>query len=257
MKDKDIDLYVAEFEENLSKVGWSRTDFGVIQKFQDRLQKWIVSNVLNRDVWPETLEEWMEAAQREVHRSAIKQEKLGNRKNFGMALQEAKWRAALGLSNDGQCSGSGQNCNRNRNKDTPTPMEVDFVSMQGGKQNGPRLQHLTPEECTKLMQEGRCFQCHKQGHQSKECPKKSEQGGRQNPSTAQTATTLATLATPTQGTSEAPLAYSEDQVAGLIRAMTMEQRKGLLGKIASKGKGKANKVVDDRKPEFEDSKEDF
>ena len=44
---------------------------------------------------------------------------------------------------------------------------------------------------------------------------------------------------------------------GLIRAMTMEQCEGLLGKIASKGKGKANKVVDDRKPEFKDSKEDF
>src|SRR5579863_8779976 len=176
-----------------------------------------------------------------------------------MALQEAKWRAALGLSNDGQCSGPGQNRNRNRNKDTLTPMEVDFVSTQGGKQNGPRLQHLTPEEHTKLMQEGRCFRCHKQGHQSKECLKKSEQGGRQNFSTARTATTTTTPVTPTQGTSKAPPAYSEDQVAGLIRAMTTEQREGLLGKIASKGKGKnkANKVVDDCKPEFEDSEEDF
>src|SRR5579863_8501301 len=91
--------------------------------------------------------------------SAIKQEKLGNRKNFGMALQEAKWRAALGLSSDGQCSGSGQNRGRNRNRDTSTPLEVDFVSTQGNKQNGPRLQRLTPEERTKLMQEGRCFWC--------------------------------------------------------------------------------------------------
>ena len=63
--------------------------------------------------------------------------------------------------------------------------------------------------------------------------------------------------TPTQGTSEAPPTYSEDQVAGLIRAMTTEQREGLLGKIASKGKGKTNRVVDDREPEFEDSEEDF
>src|SRR5579863_10779282 len=125
-----------------------------------------------------------------------------------MALQEAKWRATLGLSNDGQCSGSGQNRNRNRNKDTSTPMEVNFVSTQGGKQNGPHLQCLTPEECTKLIQEGRCFRCHKQGHQSKECPKKSKQGGRQNFSTAQIATTMTTLVTSAQGTSEAPLAYS-------------------------------------------------
>src|SRR5579863_5675999 len=173
-----------------------------------------------------------------------------------MALQEAKWRAALGLSNDGQRSGSGQNRHKNR-KDTSTPMEVDFVSTQGGKQGGPRLQRLTPEERTKLMQEGRCFRCREQGHQSKECPKKSEQGGRQNFSTTRTATTATTQATPAQGTSEAPPAYSEDQVAGLIRAMTTKQRKGLLGKIASKGKGKTNKVVDDHEPEFEDSGEDF
>src|SRR5579863_7720831 len=117
-------------------------------------------------------------------------------------------------------------------------MEVDFVSTQGGKQNGPHLQRLTLEECTKLMQEGRSFQCHEQGHQSKECPKKSEQGGRQNSSTTRIATTSATPVTPAQGTSEAQPAYSEDQVARLIRAMTTEQRKGLLGKIASKGKGK-------------------
>src|SRR5579863_6461261 len=174
-----------------------------------------------------------------------------------MALQEAKWRATLGLSNDGQCSGSGQNHNRNCNKDTSTPMEVDFVSTQGGKQNGPRLQCLTLEERTKLMQEGWCFQCREQGHQSRECPKKSEQRGGQNSSTVRTATTSMTPVTPVQGTSEAPPAYSEDQVAGLIRAMTTEQREGLLGKIASKSKGKASKVVDDHEPEFEDSGEDF
>jgi len=62
-----------------------------------------------------------------------------------------------------------------------------------------------------------------------------------------------------QGASDAPPAYSEDQVAGLIRAMTTEQWKGLLGKIASptknKEKGKTQ-VVDDREPESK-SEEDF
>src|SRR5579863_3339324 len=117
-----------------------------------------------------------------------------------MALQEAKWRAALGLTNEGQHSGQGRN--KAQNKDTLTSLKVVFISTQGGKQNGPHLQCLTPEECTKLMQEGQCFRCREQGHQSKECPKKNEQGGgKQSSSNAQAAMISAT---PTQGASKAP-----------------------------------------------------
>ena len=71
---KDIDLYIAKFEELVTKIGWNRTDLGVLQKFQEGLIKWIAAAILDRDIWPETLDNWMEAACREVHRSAIKRE---------------------------------------------------------------------------------------------------------------------------------------------------------------------------------------
>ena len=60
---KDINLYIAKFEELVGKVGWNRTDIGVLQKFQDGLIKWIVVAILNKDIWPETLDEWIKAAQ--------------------------------------------------------------------------------------------------------------------------------------------------------------------------------------------------
>ncbi len=66
MEDEDIDAYVASFEELLSKVGWERTDSGVLQKFQGGLRKWLVGAILNRDVWPENLDEWIDAARREL-----------------------------------------------------------------------------------------------------------------------------------------------------------------------------------------------
>ena len=59
---KDIDLYIAKFEELVGKIRWNRTDLGVLQKFQEGLIKWIAAVILNRDIWPETLDEWMEAA---------------------------------------------------------------------------------------------------------------------------------------------------------------------------------------------------
>jgi hypothetical protein len=41
-------------------------DFRVIEKFKHGLKKWIVSKILTKDIWPATLEEWEEAARREV-----------------------------------------------------------------------------------------------------------------------------------------------------------------------------------------------
>jgi hypothetical protein len=47
-----------------------------------------------------------------------------------------------------------------------------------------------------------------------------------------------------------PPAYDENQIAGLIRAMTMEQRETLLSKVASSNKGKGHTIVDDQDLSF-------
>ena len=68
----------------------------------------------------------MEAARQEVRHAAIKRERLGNRKNFNLSLQEARWQAALGLG-DRNTRGNHQNQKRN---DDVVPMEVDFTTTQ-------------------------------------------------------------------------------------------------------------------------------
>jgi hypothetical protein len=167
MKDNDVDEYIAIFEDFLTKIDYRRSDFGVIEKFKHGLKKWIVSKILSKDKWPTTLEEWEEAARREVRRSKYIQTTLGDRKNFDMSLQEAKWRAALQIPEGG---GKKPRQNNRRNNEV-IPMEVDYASTQ---EQTPRLKRLTPDERKKLMDEGRCFKCRKKGHQSRQCPTKEQ-----------------------------------------------------------------------------------
>jgi hypothetical protein len=117
-------------------------------------------------------------------------------------------------------------------------MEVDYASTQ---EQTPCLKRLTPEERKKLMDEGRCFKCRKKGHQSRQCPTKGQPS---DPLTARKAETP----------NDSPPTYDETQLAGLIRALSTEQRETLLSKLASP-KGKDH-VVDDRDPSFQSDNEE-
>jgi hypothetical protein len=131
-------------------------------------------------------------------------------------------------------------------------MEVDYASTQ---EQTPHLKCLTPEERKKLMDKGRYFKCRLKGHQARQCPMKN-QGQGNNLSIARNTETLQNKAkTPKE---DPPPTYDENQIAGLIRAMTTEQREMLLSKVASSNKGKGCTVVDDRDPSFQsDDKECF
>jgi hypothetical protein len=167
---------------------------------------------------------------------------LGDRKNFDMSLQEAKWRAALQIPEGG---GGKKPCQNNRRNNKVVPMEVDYASTQ---EQTPRLRRLTPDKRKKLMDEGRCFKCQKKGHQSRQCLTKGQPS---NPPTARNAETSQNRAkTP----NDSPPMYDETQLAGLIRALSTEQRETLLSKIASP-KGK-ERVVDDRDPSFQSDDEE-
>jgi hypothetical protein len=126
-------------------------------------------------------------------------------------------------------------------------MEVDYASTQ---EQTPCLRRLTPDERKKLMDEGRCFKCRKKGHQSRQCPTKGQ------PSNPPTARNVETPQNRAKTLSNSPPTYDETQLAGLIRALSTEQKETLLSKIAS-SKGKEC-VVDDRDPSFQsDDEESF
>src|SRR5947209_4881767 len=111
-------------------------------------------------------------------------------------------------------------------------MEVDYMSTQ---EQTSCLKCLTPEKRKKLMDEGKCFKCHLKGHQARQCLTKG-QGQGSNPSTARSTETSQNKAKTIK--EEPPPAYDENQITGLIRAMSMEQREVLLSKVASSNKGK-------------------
>ena len=107
------------------------------------------------------------------------------------------------------------------------------------------------------MDEGRCFRCHLKGHQSKDCPQKNQYPSN-NAQTARAAVTpqrkeKTSLPSTSSLIPNAPPSHDEDQMAGYIRAMSLEQKEQFLTKIAST-KGKKRQVVDDCEPE---SDEDF
>jgi hypothetical protein len=115
-------------------------------------------------------------------------------------------------------------------------MEVDYAATQN-----THLKKLTPDERKKLMDEGRCFKCHLKGHQVRNCPGRDQANSPgNNTSTARTTNTSSDKGKETTKTTtkDDPPPYDENQIAGLIRAMSTEQRETLLSKIASSGMGK-------------------
>jgi len=151
-----IDEYIAKFENLLRKADIPRTEVGSIQKFKDGLKKTVLSSIMRRDQWPETINEWEEHARREVRRTEVIKEAMGEGRNFFITPKQARWRtAAHSLRNS------------TRRRDGVVPMEVDAT----------RTYPLDPKrtaELDKLRREGRCFKCLGTGHIKRECPKWSD-----------------------------------------------------------------------------------
>jgi hypothetical protein len=66
MEGNNIDDYIAKFENLLCKADIPRTEVGSIQKFKDRLQQGVLRAILNKERWPDTINQWKEAARQEV-----------------------------------------------------------------------------------------------------------------------------------------------------------------------------------------------
>jgi hypothetical protein len=128
-------------------------------------------------------------------------------------------------------------------------MEVDYAATQN-----PRLKRLTPEERKKLMDEGRCFKCRLKGHQARNCTGRDQA----NTSNARVANTPPSKKRETAATvnKEEPPPYDENQIAGLIRAMSTEQRETLLSKIASSNKEKGKQEEENREPSYQSDDEE-
>ena len=65
-----INEYITTFNELMDKLGYKWTSDNITEKFKDGLLKTLLKKILDRDIWPETLDKWQNAAQCESCHSA-------------------------------------------------------------------------------------------------------------------------------------------------------------------------------------------
>jgi hypothetical protein len=91
MEGNNINDYIAKFENLLHKADIPHTEVGSIQKFKDGLRQGVLHAILNKERWPDTIDQWEEATRREVQRFSIIKEAMGNRANNFLSTKQAKW----------------------------------------------------------------------------------------------------------------------------------------------------------------------
>jgi Retrotransposon gag protein len=62
MKDKLINDYIAAFNSLAAKAGWELGNASTIDAFHSGLRPGMLNAIMNRDMWPDTMLQWQQAA---------------------------------------------------------------------------------------------------------------------------------------------------------------------------------------------------
>jgi hypothetical protein len=131
-----------------AKAGWELSNARTIDAFRSGLRPGTLNAIMNRDVWPDTMPQWQQAAWDEMCKYLTKKAilsfrpQMGNQGSLGTRNQ---WQHRFGQHRQGGGSSSRD----------PNAMDVNAISTQNP---------LSEEEKKQLMAEGRCFFCKQQGH---------------------------------------------------------------------------------------------
>jgi Retrotransposon gag protein/Zinc knuckle len=156
MKDELINNYITAFNSLAAKAGWELSNAGTIDTFRSRLRPGTLNAIMNRDMWPDSMSQWQQAAWDKMCKYLAKKAILSFRPQTGNQGSLGTWNQWQNCF--GQCGqgGGSSSCD-------PNAMDVDTISTWNP---------LSEEEKQWLMAEGRCFFCKQQGHMSRNCPKK-------------------------------------------------------------------------------------
>ena len=211
MKDLDIDTYTATFERLASAAGWEPDAQGTIARYRTGLRDQVHRRILLREHMPTDMDEWKEAARREVNRirEFYNAGLSGNRGN-----QRARDQHAY-QSNQRQ-----NNTPRNNSNSAHVPMDVDNTTAT------LPFQKLTDDERAQYRAEGRCFRCRLKGHLARDCPKNSNQRSNPNARTASTNTPTDAVAPtpPPPPPKPAPKLTKAQQIRAIEESMNDEER---------------------------------
>lgn len=225
MKGRDIDGYIAEFENLLKLAGRNRDNEGAVDYFKDGLLGWLQQKLLERRPIPRSLDDWQWMAREEIEAKALIDASLGTgRKKGWLSSRQTRWES---LHRDSRS---------NKGKD-PDAMDVDRA----------KLNKLSIKERAKLSKEGKCFLCKEKGHMARACPKKAstDKGKQRAPKEDRDKKAKARTASiseeedegePSSKEKEAPPEYSDDEsLKKQIRKMTAEKREALLEELSVDG----------------------
>jgi hypothetical protein len=139
MTGSDLDSYIADHEALVKRTGWVVGGDALIESFKDGLPDALLRKIISRDDICTTLEDWVEAAQKEQTKwTMMKASGLSGK--GGTGDRRDRWRNAL-AKRGGR--------NDQKQKRDPNAMDVDNV----------QLNPLTDEEHKRYMEEGHCFRC--------------------------------------------------------------------------------------------------
>jgi hypothetical protein len=150
----DLDGYIATFKHLAREAGYDTTNSATINMFAHGLDKPLLDKVLRRDAQPSTLQEWIDAAKREVKKAQFRQALMEPTR------QKYKWVQRPQPRHNGHY--------RHRN-DEVVPMDVDPPTFT-------RVNRAyTEADKNRFQKEGRCYNCDQRGHMAKDCPQKKYQ----------------------------------------------------------------------------------
>ncbi len=151
MEGGHINEYIAKFEQYVTMAGYSVDEPTVLEKFIKGLPTPLAWNCVEMDN-PDSWDEWKESARKrqEVY---------------------IRWRQILGVADTKreQSSSNKKDLNRWRQGFSSKRADKDPNAMDTtpGRTHAHRM---TTDECTRLLNEGKCFNCQKKGHFSQDCP---------------------------------------------------------------------------------------
>ena len=192
MKGLEIDPYIAAFTRLAVAAEFELESKALVGRFQSRLTEWVHRRILNWENIPKSLDQWKEAARKEVLH--IKEIDTANFKNRQFIPRITPSHQTTTLKNDG-----------------PVPMDVDTATIP--------FQKLTDADREKFKKEGHCFCCREKGHMSRNCPK-----NKAAKATTVEVTTEPTKANPTIPSVSATTLTKAQQIRALEDAMTEEER---------------------------------
>jgi hypothetical protein len=149
MKEGRLDEYIAEFQDLVNRAGLDRNGPNTLRTFAQGLQGNLASTCIFQDS-PENFPQWVQSAQQH-HRNWLKVQSLKETSPFQQRRQGTNpftWKR-----------NNGNNQSQRFQQRDPNAMDVDVIRKA-----------TTDAEREKYRNEGRCFNCGKQGHLSRMCP---------------------------------------------------------------------------------------